>query len=423
MEERLPPEFLAVIVHLGQVCEGCTEGLRVPLRALREGLLPTDLKGISEIDLQRAQAQVAASADGELDGESAALAARQLEAADAIKAWGLAEAWCQASLEAARHRPESALPWATLAVQAAGRAALPCLPDHCSRELEMLAQAHRGNALRVLDEFHGAGQAFHEANESWRASDSQLFGDMRARTLSLVASLAIDQRRFDDALEDLSEAAEWARGWLSKPVSFGPTLEIKRAHALAQLGRTREAVQLWGEVARTLRPTQETRLWLIAQKNQLFYLPDLGQFDRVRSLLPEVRSVAESHGTEADRIRVRWVEGRLALGTGEIARAEELLTSVRQSFLDLNQGYSAAVASLELATVYCQQGKLRQLRRLAMELVPIFQSKDIHREALAALALFQQAALAEEVTGHFLEELVSYFRRAEGHPQLRFRKT
>ena len=54
-------------------------------------------------------------------------------------------------------------------------------------------------------------------------------------------------------------------------------------------------------------------------------------------------------------------------------------------------------------------------------MVPVFESRDVHQEALAALLLFRQAAEAEEVTLGLLERLSDYLQRARRNPELRFK--
>ncbi|HEV2852529.1 MAG TPA: hypothetical protein VHC97_06970 [Thermoanaerobaculia bacterium] len=60
------------------------------------------------------------------------------------------------------------------------------------------------------------------------------------------------------------------------------------------------------------------------------------------------------------------------------------------------------------------------MKRLAAEMVPIFQSRDLHPEALSALAIFRQAAEAETVTAGLLEKVATFLQRARRSPELRF---
>ena len=72
---------------------------------------------------------------------------------------------------------------------------------------------------------------------------------------------------------------------------------------------------------------------------------------------------------------------------------------------------------LDLATVYDQRADTAELKRLAAEMVPIFTSRDVHPEALAALALFQKAAAAEQVDRALLEGIAAELQKTATFPR------
>jgi hypothetical protein len=88
------------------------------------------------------------------------------------------------------------------------------------------------------------------------------------------------------------------------------------------------------------------------------------------------------------------------------------LKEARDFFVRHEIGFDAAMVLLDLATVYDRRGDSAELKRLAAEMVPIFASRDVHPEALAALALFQKAAAAEQVDRALLDRIASEFHRA-----------
>jgi hypothetical protein len=55
-------------------------------------------------------------------------------------------------------------------------------------------------------------------------------------------------------------------------------------------------------------------------------------------------------------------------------------------------------------------------------MLPVFRSRDVPREALAALIVFQQAAEMEQLTLGLVEEVASYLKRARTDSSLRFRE-
>lgn len=65
---------------------------------------------------------------------------------------------------------------------------------------------------------------------------------------------------------------------------------------------------------------------------------------------------------------------------------------------------------------------MADLKRLAEEMVPIFSSLHIHREALAALAFLRQAVETEQVSLELVRDVAAYLRRAQHDPVLRFQE-
>jgi hypothetical protein len=67
-------------------------------------------------------------------------------------------------------------------------------------------------------------------------------------------------------------------------------------------------------------------------------------------------------------------------------------------------------------------GRTAKLKQVAEEIHAVFAAEDIHREALAALRLFQEAAREERLTIELIEDLAIYLKRARVNSSLRFRQ-
>jgi hypothetical protein len=59
-----------------------------------------------------------------------------------------------------------------------------------------------------------------------------------------------------------------------------------------------------------------------------------------------------------------------------------------------------------LAMIFVERGETGELKRLAAEMIPVFESRDDHRKALAAFLLFQKAAETEQVTLGLLQDMI-----------------
>jgi tetratricopeptide (TPR) repeat protein len=146
--------------------------------------------------------------------------------------------------------------------------------------------------------------------------------------------------------------------------------------------------------------------------NVLDTLSKMGRLEEARELFPEVAALSREIGNALDLARLRWAEGRIAAGLGEAGRAEEAFQEVRRALVEQGIGYDAAL--------YARQGRTAEMKELAGEMLPIFQAADVHREALAALAVFQQAAAREAATLELVEEVAAFLGRARHDPELRF---
>ncbi len=123
-----------------------------------------------------------------------------------------------------------------------------------------------------------------------------------------------------------------------------------------------------------------------------------------------VRELAGALGDEVFLIRVVWLEGRIAAGLGRTEEALRLLVQARRELGRRNLMADAALVLLEEAFLLLNAG--RSIGGLGKELARLLDSKGIHREALAALRLFQKAAESETANPEMIRRLLGYLYRA-----------
>ena len=103
----------------------------------------------------------------------------------------------------------------------------------------------------------------------------------------------------------------------------------------------------------------------------------------------------------------------MAAGQG---RADEAIVSLEQAcrdFAALKLPYDTALASLDLAVLWLKAGHAARVRELAVEMEAIFRANKIHREALAALTLFWEAAKGEVVTVELVRQVIGEVEKAK----------
>jgi hypothetical protein len=142
-----------------------------------------------------------------------------------------------------------------------------------------------------------------------------------------------------------------------------------------------------------------------------------------RRLFLKARSLYPRFPEAVTQNRRTWVAGKIARGLGQDREAEELLLEARRSFLAEDVPYEVALVSLDLAAIYAQQGRTDELKRLAAEMMPVFSSRQIHREALAALLYWTQAVETETARERIAElaaSVAAFLKRARYDSELRF---
>jgi tetratricopeptide (TPR) repeat protein len=275
-----------------------------------------------------------------------------------------------------------------------------------------------GNAFRVLGDFRQAESAFQTAelflSRSWLDPLDE------ALLLELKAPLRRVQRRFDEALELLESAIAIYRE-VNEPHLQGRALMLKGV-VLQYKGACQDAADCFRGSLFLLDGRREPRLVGMTQYNLISCLQEAGHSAEAAALIPEARRIMEQVGTRSDQGRLRWTEGRVAASLGRYEEAAETFHELRKAFLEDGIAFDAALVSLDLATVYLRQRRIEETKRLAAEMIPVFQSREVYREALAALIVFQRVAEMEQLTVSLVEEIESYLRQARGNPQLRFRE-
>jgi hypothetical protein len=137
------------------------------------------------------------------------------------------------------------------------------------------------------------------------------------------------------------------------------------------------------------------------------------------------RRLADDHFNHARYIISQYdvTDPETHLGQGDTAAAEQAFIAARDGFVVEGNGYDAAMVAVEdLALLYLREGRTADVKRLAEEIYAILGAQDIHREAAAALMLFQEAARQEQLTVKVVREYVQYLREARTNPSLRFRQ-
>ncbi|MEM7051063.1 MAG: hypothetical protein AAF604_15440 [Acidobacteriota bacterium] len=294
------------------------------------------------------------------------------------------------------------------------------IPAPFQGELMVLSLAHLGNALRADGELRQARRRLDAARAM--ARQQQLVDSLALAELDwLEAILACDQRRFS-ASEALFSRSAVLYQLAEDPVSVARTL-LSASTVYKETGDLEGAIAAVERAERCLEGLQEPFLSLCAIHNRLFYLAEGGQFGEAREGLAAVRHRYREFPEPWTQLRLSWLESKVAAGFDRLAEATEGFRATRDGFVAEGKAFDAALVSLELAAVLMRQGRRREVVEVAEEIRGIFEVQAVHREALAALLLLQQAAQEEAVTTGLLADLTQYLERARRDPQLAFQQS
>ena len=339
-----------------------------------------------------------------------------LRDAPRFQTWGLFELLVERSLEASLNDSAFGENLGLLALR---------LSDHLDRErygaeriadLQARAWALVGNACRLRFDFQGAEEAFGRAYLLLKTGTRD--GLERAIFLDLKASLRRDQRRFEEALRILRRAVDLFLSHGEQHRAGRSLVSLSIVHN--QMGNPLKAFPVLHQAAGLIDPEREPRLLLCARHNLAAYTAGAGQFLEAQRLYRDTRPLYRSFNEPFIQNRRKWLKGQIARGLGQLRHAETLFLAARDGFMAEGIPYDTVLVSMELAHLYSQQARTAELKRLSAEMVPIFASRHIHREALAALAFFRQAVEAEKAGVELVAKIAAYLRRAEGNPELRF---
>lgn len=266
-------------------------------------------------------------------------------------------------------------------------------PQHVA-DLQARAWAEVSNAHRVIGDHYKAGQMMA------RAVDCRTRGTGDARLLArlseLAASLAFDQRRFDEAFR-LLDIAYSIYQKLADTHAAGRIL-IARGLYAGFTGDPVEGIQFLVHGLNTIDRSREPKLAFQALHNILALRVELGEYAEARRTLEQMKPLYDRFISDLERVNVRWMEGKIASGLGEIAEAEAAFQEARQSYDQAGLGYRAAVVSLDLVGTWLRQGRTAEIRQVVSELIETFRAIGVEREALVGVLLLRDAVECEQTT-------------------------
>lgn len=283
-------------------------------------------------------------------------------------------------------------------------------------DLRTRAWAHLGNARRIGTNLGGAEEAFIEAERRWgcgSGSASEL-----ARLLDFRAALRSDQGLFEEA-DVLLDQAVMLYEEEQDHHHLGLVL-INKGVVRGHLDDFEGAIELLRCALPFVDHEREPRALVVAVHNLVYFLNHFGRSREALAVLVQWRFLYLESGDRNILLRLHWLEGMIARNLERFDQAEGSLREAQRGFIEQEIGFDAALVSLDLASLYLRQGRHGEVRELVHDMLPIFRSQDVHREAAAALIIFCQAVKRDRVSLSLVSEVSGFLDRAREDPSLHF---
>lgn len=327
-----------------------------------------------------------------------------------------AELLLDASFEALYDDPRRALDLGDMGLFVATQLKDTFYGERAVRDLCGRAWGRVANARRANSDLLGAEQAIATAAKQLEEGSGEPL--VEAEHHYFVASIHRSQRRFPAARKAITRSRRLYR--LVGDAHLEGRSLLNEALIQELDGDLQGAISRISRAIPMIDESRDRHLALGARHNLLWCLTAAGKGAEAQVELEKLRPRYAEIGDKMSLIRLRWMEGRIALQLGRGETAEAALRESHEAFLAHEIPYEAATVAFDLASLFADQGRTTELKTLAGELVAVFHRLGVAREALAALMLFERTAQAEAVTATLVAKLASYFERIRSEPETAF---
>jgi tetratricopeptide (TPR) repeat protein len=320
-----------------------------------------------------------------------------VEANPRFHTYGFYQRLLEASRWYIRTDPAEAVDVVRLAITVAEHLAPGPLGKKRVADLRAAAWASLGNARRLASDFEGSRRSF---NKAWKVLEEEGTNSPmdRAHIIGLESGYMQDMGEFETAEASLEEALEIYRS-LGDAHLEGRTL-LKMGDCIGQvdpergIARIRQALPL-------IEVSKEARLELCAEHDLAWFLNDSGKPEEALVVLDRARPVYQQFPDRWTQLRLHWLEGRIAANIGDLAEAESIFGHLWDELHARNLNHELVLVSIDLAEVLVRKGEGERAAELIAECQPIMKAWRLHRYALAAWIVFQQALAQGQVEGIF----------------------
>ncbi len=274
--------------------------------------------------------------------------------------------------------PKTMVERAALAVRVASHSGIPV-------DTKVRAWGTLGNANRIVGDYSAA--------ERWLSAacgcaEACVDPTLRPRVIRYLASLRLDEGRFDECLDLLSRAVGLWRT-LGDRQEVGASLALAGL-ACAEAGKPAEGILHLIEASKTVDPWADPRINLVIVHNLARCQLDAGKPLAAMEIMVQAGSLYLVVADEVLRTKGVWLRGQIHGAMGNFDSAVALLSHTRSTLTERGQLREAVAASLDLACSLARLGRSTEVTAVAVEVLALARGAGAATEAVAAISLLAE---------------------------------
>lgn len=411
-----------VLQHLLSGCDSCRATLAPRIRLIHdqrpsEFSISRVLSNVAELEHQmNREREVATEQYRDFLRHPPARQWTLLRNSSRFDSWSFCELLLDSGFEAVFDDPHRSLDLCRMGVTLAERLSYQTYGERSVEDLRARAWGRTANALRATSDLAGAQQALATAARHLHQGSGEPLEE--AEHLYFTASLFRAERRLDDALRAIRRSRRIYR-MLGDRHLEGRSMMCESAIRDLR-GEVELSIDLCRQAMQQIDSGRNRRLAFAVHHNLVWQLMAAGRSEEASRELEAIRPTYFELDDRMLLLRLRWMEARLAKDLDRPQEAERAFREAHEGFVEARIPYEAASVALDLAVMFAEQGRRQELKLLAAELVAVFRTLGVAREAFVALTIFERLAEADSVTLSLLARLSQYFSQVRNQPNLRF---
>ena len=278
-------------------------------------------------------------------------------------------------------------------------------PEANGADLLLLGHSYFGSALRRTDDYPGATEEYRAARRHKDGASPKALAE-HLRRYAYLHAYQKDPLCFAIIEEALTIHRQ---GNLVDRHAFGECL-ICRAFAYVTFGHHGRSFDDYTAALNHVSLKIDNKPYHCVLHCLCNWAVDFGTDEELEiayaNLKPALSKLNNCWGLPYPKLKLRWLIALIEVRLGHWARGEEVLLEVRKGLVKMELAYEVGMVSIDLASLYRDQGRHAEVQALAGETAALFRRIGVERRAQEALDLWRQA---EKVDAELLKDVRGVF--------------